>query len=128
MWTRWRRHKGQLAQQHAEQQAFQERVEASLAAVVEMLVPERSSKVEQLEERIERLESVAVWSQSPQDLPATSELQVQQLANCSRVQVEAACLEGFDGMSSLVTRELGAEAWLRMVSTHRTHGLAISQL
>eukprot|EP00964_Phaeocystis_antarctica_P121586 scaffold85250_cov69-Phaeocystis_antarctica.AAC.1 len=86
MWTRWRRHKGQLAQQHAEQQAFQERVEASLAAVVEMLVPERSSKVEQLEERIERLESVAVWSQSPQDLPATSELQVQQLANCSRVQ------------------------------------------
>ena len=31
-------------------------------------------------------------------------------------QVEAACREGFDGMSKLVTRVLGAEAWLRMVS------------
>ena len=31
-------------------------------------------------------------------------------------QVEAACREGFDGMSKLVTKLLGAEAWLRMVS------------
>ena len=32
------------------------------------------------------------------------------------LQVETACLEGFDGMSKLVTKVLGAEAWLRMVS------------
>ena len=31
-------------------------------------------------------------------------------------QVEAACTEGFDGMCKLVTRVLGEEAWLRMVS------------
>ena len=31
-------------------------------------------------------------------------------------QVEAACREGFEGMSKLVTMLLGAEAWLRMVS------------
>ena len=31
-------------------------------------------------------------------------------------QVEAACREGFEGMSKLVTKLLGAEAWLRMVS------------
>ena len=39
-----------------------------------------------------------------------------QLSGCSRAQVEAACAEGFDGMSKLVTRVLGEEAWLRMVS------------
>ena len=38
-------------------------------------------------------------------------------------QVEAACLEGFDGMSFLVTKVLGAEAWLRMVSHSKySHG------
>ena len=36
-------------------------------------------------------------------------------------QVEAACREGFDGMSKLVTKLLGAEAWLRMVS-HSKYG------
>ena len=38
------------------------------------------------------------------------------LSDEKNYSVEAACAEGFDGMSKLVTRVLGEEAWHRMVS------------